>query len=191
MDKFEILKDIIVNRRAIFPNQFSDEKVAESEVMQVLELANWAPSHRKTEPWRFVLISGNSLLTFADYMQELYKEVTPEDKFSPIKYKKTRDKILKSSYVIAICMKRDPKESVPEWEELAAVACAVQNLWLGVHALGLAGYWSSPKSIIENPKYLQLKEGESCKGLFYLGKPKNPSENSERGPLKDKLRLMS
>lgn len=191
MDKFEILEDIIVNRRAIFPNQFSDEKVEELDVMRILELANWAPSHRKTEPWRFVLISGYSLIALADYMQKLYKELTPEEKFSPLKYKKTRDKILKSSYIIAICMKRDPKESVPEWEELAAVSCAVQNLWLGAHALGLAAYWSSPKSIIENPEFLKLKEGESCIGLFYLGKPQNPNQNSERGPLKDKLRLMT
>ena len=27
-------------------------------------------------------------------------------------------------------MKRDLKESVPEWEEIAATAMAVQNMWL-------------------------------------------------------------
>lgn len=33
----------------------------------------------------------------------------------------------------------------PEWEEEAAVACAVQNLHLAVaaHTGGLCGYWSS------------------------------------------------
>ena len=190
MDKFETLQDIIVNRRAIFPNQFSDEKVQEAEVLRVLELANWAPSHKKTEPWRFKVITGNSLINFANYMQTLYKETTPADKFSPLKFKKTKGKILKSSYIIAICMKRDPNESVPEWEELAAVSCAVQNLWLGVQAKGLAGYWSSPKSIIENSKFLQLQDGESCLGLFYLGKSQNLIEKSERGPLKDKLTWM-
>ena len=32
---------------------------------------------------------------------------------------------------------------MPEWEETAAVACAVQNMHLTLTAEGLAGYWSS------------------------------------------------
>lgn len=32
---------------------------------------------------------------------------------------------------------------VPEWEEVAAVACAAQNMQLVATALGVAGYWSS------------------------------------------------
>ena len=32
---------------------------------------------------------------------------------------------------------------MPEWEETAAVACAVQNMHLAFTAEGLAGYWSS------------------------------------------------
>jgi len=32
---------------------------------------------------------------------------------------------------------------MPEWEDQAAVACAVQNLHLMATAMGVAGYWSS------------------------------------------------
>jgi len=190
MDKFEILKDIIVNRRAIFPSQFSKIKVEEKDILRILEMANWAPSHKKTEPWRFKIIVDESLIAFADYMQNLYETSTPPEKFSPLKFKKTKDKILKSSAIIAICMKRDPNESVPEWEEMAAVACAVQNLWLSAQALDLAGYWSSPKSIIQNPEFLQLEKGERCLGLFYLGKAANPVQKTDRGSIKDKLTWM-
>jgi len=42
---------------------------------------------------------------------------------------------------IAICMQRH--HEVPEWEEVAAVACAAQNMQLVATALGVAGYWSS------------------------------------------------
>lgn len=46
---------------------------------------------------------------------------------------------------IAIYVKKDPKpgKAMPEWEETAAVSCAVQNMWLMATALGLAGYWTS------------------------------------------------
>ena len=42
-------------------------------------------------------------------------------------------------------MQRDPGERIPEWEELASVACAVQNMWLSATSYGIGAYWSSPK----------------------------------------------
>ena len=48
-----------------------------------------------------------------------------------------------SDAVVLICMKRDEKESVPEWEEIAATAMAVQNY--GYHNRnGSWRYWSTP-----------------------------------------------
>jgi hypothetical protein len=49
------------------------------------------------------------------------------------------------SHMIAICMARQPKPDklMPLWEELAAVACAVQNMHLMATSLGVAAYWSS------------------------------------------------
>lgn len=35
------------------------------------------------------------------------------------------------------------KNKFPEWEEIAAVATAVQNIYLQTAAKGLAGFWSS------------------------------------------------
>lgn len=34
------------------------QRVSEEEVQQLLEAANWAPTHGKTEPWRFAVLSG-------------------------------------------------------------------------------------------------------------------------------------
>ena len=78
-------------------------------------------------------------------------------------------KSLQSGCVIAICMYNDPTVAIPEWEEVAAVACAVQNMWLSCTALGIGSYWSSPKSIIEAREFLGLNENENCLGLFLHG----------------------
>ena len=81
-------------------------------------------------------------------------------------------------YVIAIGMRRRPddkkKKQLPEWEELAAVACAVQNLHLMATALGAAGYWSSWNPIgRDSPGMLTFlgldpAAGDRCLGLFML-----------------------
>ena len=47
---------------------------------------------------------------------------------------------LKASHIIAIVMKRSAKKGIPEIEDIEAVSCAVQNIYLSVTAYGLGGY---------------------------------------------------
>ena len=37
------------------------EHVSDAEVQQILEAANWAPTHGKTEPWRFAVLASPSV----------------------------------------------------------------------------------------------------------------------------------
>jgi nitroreductase len=46
---------------------------------------------------------------------------------------------------IAIIFERDAAERVPEWQEIAAVSMAVQNMWLTATGLGLGAFWSTPE----------------------------------------------
>ena len=184
----DLLTSVIEKRRSVFPPMFTDDIIDDKLVNRILDSANWAPNHRKTEPWRFVVFSGESRTALSDYCCQWYKENTPAEKFSELKYNKTAKKALQSSHVIAICMHRDPKESVPEWEEIAAVACAVQNMWLTTQVLGLGGYWSSPGSALAASEFLKLEKGQKCLGWFYLGKPKEGLVlNSDRGPIEEKV----
>jgi len=112
----------------------------------------------------------------------------PEEKFSTFKQKKIAKKPRLSSHVIAIIMQRDPEERLPEWEEIAAVSCAVQNIYLSCTLRGLGCYWSSPKFLCESPALLNLPEGQRCLGLVYLGVPKpDLSFDVVKGDVKDKV----
>lgn len=167
----DTINQLIKTRRSIFPAMYTGEKIDDSLIQNLLENANWAPNHKKTEPWRFKVFTGQGLTRLGDYLAERYKEITPEEKFMEIKYNKTKKKTQQSSHVIALCTERDPKESIPEWEELAALSCAVQNMYLTCTALGLGSYWSSPKTIINAEEFLELKDSQKCYGLFYIGVP--------------------
>ena len=84
-------------------------------------------------------------------------------------------------------MKRDEKESVPEWEEIAATAMAVQNLWLTATELGLGGYWSTPAYVDQIGDFISMEEGETCLGLFYLGAFEGPMPTREPGDWREKV----
>ncbi|MFT5231617.1 MAG: nitroreductase [Planctomycetota bacterium] len=162
------LPNLIVSRRSVFPGQYNNQPISEAEIKTLLEAANWAPTHRRTEPWRFKVVQGAAKDSLGVFLAKSYKDTIA--KFSVMKHKKISEKIEQSAVVIAICMQRDPLERVPEWEEIAAVAMAVQNMWLTAHELKIGAYWSSPSLISEMHNFFDFRDGERCLGFFYLGK---------------------
>lgn len=174
-----MLFDKIKNRRAVFPAAFADEPIDKEDILKLVEAANWAPTHRRTEPWRFKVFQNEKAKEkLADFIFEKYKLTAKKP--TEVGARIRRDKVMNSGAVIAICLQRCPKESVPEWEELASVAMAVQNMWLMTHELNLGGYWSSPVSVHQLDEILPMEENERCIGLFYLGKLKETPEAGTR-----------
>jgi len=186
------LKEIIKSRRSIFPKQYTDQKIPKEVIQEVLESANWAPTHKFTEPWRFHVLEGTALERLSKWAGEWYETNVTGNKYSAIKHKKIINNPLRASHIIAICMQRDPKESLPEWEEIAAVSMAVQNMWLTCADLGVGCYWSSPPYIKNAGEILDLNEGERCLGWFYMGYPIEGLPNEgKRKPIEDKVKYYS
>jgi nitroreductase len=92
----------------------------------------------------------------------------------------------KAAAVIAICMQRDPQERVPEWEEIAATAMAVQNMWLCCTELGIGCYWSSPGLIAYMDEFFDMEPGENCLGFLYMGYYDAELEAGIRTSIEDK-----
>lgn len=185
----EILNDVIRNRRSIKPAQFSGEAVSDAIVNEMLENANWAPTHGMTEPWRFFVISGAARIEFGAYLSQLYLTVTAPESVKPAKAEKLKKNAEASSHLIVIAMKRQESRKIPEIEEVEAVACAVQNLHLTATAHGVGGYWSSGKAICNDQlrDRLQLSADDRILGLFYVGTPIGEWPKGTRTPINDKV----
>ena len=156
----------IESRRSIFPKQYNDRPIKNEDLKLILKAANFAPTHKKTEPWRFKVLRNFHKNEFGKFLSEKYKTTTT--KFSKYKFESINDNIKKSSAIILICMQRDPLNSVPEWEEIASVSMAVQNMWLVSTELNIGSYWSSSKLVSYVHEFIKLKEGEKCLGFYYM-----------------------
>ena len=173
-----MISDLIKTRRAVFPVQYNEIPISRAEIEIILEAANWAPTHKRTEPWRFKVFQGKSKENLADFLAETYKEKT--ENYSEFKYNKYKTNPRKASCVIAICMQRDPNEGIPEWEEIASTAMAVQNMWLVAHELNIGAYWGSPGIVKYMADFFHLEKGERCLGFFYTGKYDEPLPEGQR-----------
>jgi nitroreductase len=154
---------------------YTGEVVDEKIINQMLENANWAPTHKLTCPWRFCVFSGDGLKKLADFQSDLYKEEsTQNDNFKEATFDMLKTKPLKASHIISIGMKRDEKERLPEVEEIEAVACAVQNMYLTASVYEIGCYWGSGGiTYMDKAKtFFNLGEKDKLLGFLYVGIPK-------------------
>jgi nitroreductase len=145
MDMTQTAVDLLISRRrSVFPQFYTGEKVDDAIITQMLHNATLAPTHKLTQPWRFVVFTGDGIKKLADIQAQIYKDVTSRDgSFKEEKYQSQLTKPLLSSHIIAVCMLRDPKKSVPEIEEIGAVFCAIENIYLTATGHGVGCYLST------------------------------------------------
>ena len=182
----EAVNHVIRNRRSIFPPSYIEKDIPEEVLLTILENANYAPTHKLTEPWRFVVYKGESLNKLAGFFTERYRTVTPPESFSQARYDAAGEKVLKSNVVVLICAELHP-DKLPEWEETASVACAVQNMWLTATAYGIGSYWSSPAILDLLSKFAGIPENQKCLGLYFMGYHDAPEAPARRTPMESKI----
>ncbi len=181
-DALTQVKKIIAERRTVKPDTYSTETIDDHFINQILEQANWAPTHGYTEPWRFVVYKGEGLERLGKFLADYNQPDPNAEDFNQMRYDRLYKRPQMASHVIGIAMKPGTNPKIPEIEEVSAVAMAVQNMWLMTQALGLAGYWSTGQVAFSDQlrDFMGLDDSHKSLGLFYLGKPGKENPQGRR-----------
>ena len=109
-------------------------------VRRLCELAQWAPNHHRTWPWRFAALTGDARRRLGAVVAE---DLRSRDA-APEKIAKAEGKYLRAPLMLAVAVAHgagdDEERRV---EDRDAVAAGIQNLLLGATSAGLASYWGS------------------------------------------------
>lgn len=182
---------LIKSRRSVFPKEYTGESVDDALIQQMLENANWAPTHKMTEPWRFIVFAGEGKIKLGVLQAEVYKNVTQADgTFKEERYKNLLSKPLESSHIILIYMKRDEKKAVREIEETGAVFCAIQNMYLTATAYGIGCYLSTGGITYfdEAKAAFDLNDEDRIIGFLHIGIPTHHDQPAKRTPAEHKVK---
>ena len=176
--------DLIRDRRSLSPEKFSERKVHSEIVELALTNATWAPTHGMTQPWRFTAYVNEGMQAIGPKLASWYKTAAGEA-FSPTKFEKLDRRGKRVSALVVIGMVPDPAGRISEQDEMLAVACAVQNMYLTCTAHGIGGFWSTPSMIHldEVRAFAGLPEDGRVLGFFYMGYPEEGWPKSHRKPL--------
>lgn len=170
------------------------KKIDNTLIRRLLILADWAPTHGRTEPWRFAVYEQEAVRKFCQDHAELYRKGTDPEKFTHARYEKLQQQGDQLSHIIVVYMKRSVQNSIPVLEEIAAVSAAMQNILLGAASLGIAALWSTG-GMAHDPSmktYLRLDEEDIVMGLLFLGYTDEPARDGQRRiPLEEKVSWFS
>ena len=157
----------------------------------VLESANWAPTHGYTEPWRFVVFSGASKMKLAEFQSDLYKSKTDVTSFKQIKFEKLLKTPSLASHIIAVVVYNSINHRVPLIEEVAATSCAVQNILLSAAEKKIAVHWTTGGVTYDDEmkSFLGFENKDVVLGFLYLGRSKNKINSAGRrgSPIERKI----
>jgi nitroreductase len=149
--------------------RFGGEPVPRDVVLELLELARWAPNHHLTEPWRFRVVGPESLARLAATGKpgELEK--------------------LSRAPTLVVASAKLTGDDHQSHEDVLATACAVYVVLLAAHARGLASYWRTPRVLQsrEGQAAVGMDEDEQFVALIHLGMPVDEPATKERAPASD------
>ncbi len=179
----------ILGRRTI--HQFSSDPVTREQMERILEAAIWAPNHKLTNPWEFYVISGEAKERLARLRGRLKrsKHPQPDSEQARVVEQKAYEGLATVPYAVLVCqvLSDDP---VRREEDLLAVGCAIQNLMLAAHGMGIGTFWGSGP-LVNHPETFQLlgvPEGRRGVGLIFVGYPAREHKAPDRAPLAEKVR---
>jgi nitroreductase len=146
---------------------FGPEPLGREEILELLELARWAPNHHLTVPWRFRVVGPATL--------ERLKEAAGPEGAAKLDRAPTL-------IVVSCALGVDP---IRNEEDLHATAVASYIVLLSAHARGLAGYWRTPGLLRSagGRDAVGLPDSERFVGLLHLGRGRQEKEPPERPPV--------
>ncbi|MFZ9886942.1 MAG: nitroreductase family protein [Myxococcota bacterium] len=172
MDLFEAIR----SRRTIY--KFEDRAVPDDALSRALEAACWAPNHKRTEPWRFVVVGPETrarLGAVAARLAVAKAGDVPDDERAR-QVQRATAKLTDLPCLVVMTTVKNPGDPLREKEDYAACACAAQNLQLSLWAEGIGCQWGTGGPTRDDESYDILgidRSTEEIIGFFKVGYPKD------------------
>lgn len=169
----ENINQIIKNRRSIYPHEYNGNPISNEHIHLLLENANYAPNHKSNYPWRFIVITKDSIPQFIDKAVEITIASNPN--IMPAKISKLNNMATQIGACIAIVWDKQ-EVNKNEIEDVCAIACAVQNMYLSLSQFNnIGGYWSTGLGTYHPSmsEFLELTPQQQLLGFFVLGEVAN------------------
>ena len=162
-------------RRAI--RNYEDTPVEEGKIQQLLEAATYAPNDRLREPWNFYVIKDEAKKRYEALAQEYLQERFPT---KPHLVESSLKVVTSTPVVIVVTADQVPDDSDASHDNVFAVCCAIQSMWLASGELGLGFVWRTRGvGLVHDERMHQFigsPKNQKVVGTIFIGYPKADQE---------------
>jgi nitroreductase len=135
--------------------EFGGAPLDRETLLELLDVARFAPTHHMTEPWRFRVLGPETLARLQDAAGE------------------SEAKKLERAPTLVLASVALSGELVQDEEDVCAGAAAIMLVLLAATERGLASYWRTP-AILRSARGREaagVPAGERVLGLLHFGEP--------------------
>src|SRR5688572_4911187 len=144
MGAWETVATTIRERRSNL-NVDGERPVPPELVDELLELASWAPNHYRTNPFKFVVLTGAARGRIGEIAAG--QVARKPDAKEPV-VERQRVQFMRAPTVIVAASAPD-EDPIKHFENKYTVSAGVQNILLGAQAAGLAAAWRSGPAMVD------------------------------------------
>lgn len=175
---------LLRTRRTV--HNFLPRPVPDHLVVEAIESARWAPNHKLTEPWEFVVIGKETAAAISERNAEMLRETKGETRAA---HKLARWNSMPGWMLLTCRLVEDP---IRQQEDYAACCCAAQNFMLSLWGSGVGTKWGTGP-VTRDPEFYRLVGVDPAKrfsvGLFWYGYSEE-TPASFRGSLDDVVKRL-
>ncbi len=155
-----------------------DGEVDDADLRAMLDAALWAPNHKLTEAWQFVVLRGAARerlgVVWAELVARDMPQADPQASGDPREavLRKEAQKPLRAPVLVVVGVRVTPGDAMRSDEDYAAASAATQNLLLAAHALGYGAIWRTGEMAFrsEIAAHLGFASDERIVAFVYVGR---------------------
>jgi len=183
------LRQLIRERRSV--HRFQDREVPVELMMELLDTAVWAPNHRMTQPWRFIISSGDGRKATAEACRTMNERWEWDPQKKQATGEKYYKKIMSNPMIITVVMKENPYVQVRE-EDYASTSIVIHNLSLLAWEQGIGMVWETYPWLHEEVfrNAVGIQPGERAIGNLHVGYPAGIPHATPRVPASERITLL-
>ncbi|HJQ75213.1 MAG TPA: nitroreductase family protein [Gaiellaceae bacterium] len=167
------LRELAAARRT--HKAFGSEPVSHATLLELFEVARFAPTHHLNQPWRFRVLGPETL--------EALKRAAGEKEAQKLERAPT----------LVLATAALTGDLVMDEEDVCATAAAIQLVLLAATERGLATYWRTPKVLRTKlgREAVGIPPGERFLGLLHFGTAEREPAPREREPVESYLEFLA
>jgi nitroreductase len=144
--------------------EFGSEPVDHGTLLELLDVARFAPTHHMTEPWRFRVLGPETLAALKATAGE------------------SEAKKLDRAPTLVVASAALTGDLVQDEEDVCATAAAIMLILLAATERGIATYWRTPGVLrtARGREAVGIPSGERFLGLLHFGAPAREPAARER-----------